>query len=46
MGNWKFWAAIAFLAGFGYAWYTGLVQGWIDQVANGVQPSTTKVQME
>lgn len=46
MGNWKLWASLAFLGGIAYAWYTGLLPGMIDRVADGMQPSTDKVDLE
>ncbi|MFH1462853.1 MAG: hypothetical protein ABIO70_00495 [Pseudomonadota bacterium] len=46
MGNWKFWAVLVFLAGLGYAWYSGLLPAMFDTVSDGMRPSTDKVELE
>jgi hypothetical protein len=45
MGNWKFWAVLAFLGGIGWAWYTGLIPDFLDQLSGGFAPSTNKVDL-
>lgn len=46
MGNAKFWAIVVFLGGFGWAWYTGLIPDFINQLSGGFAPSTDKVDLE
>ncbi len=46
MGNWKFWALLVFLGGMGWAWYTGLIPDFLDQLGTGMGPSTNKVDFE
>ncbi len=46
MGNGKLWAVLIFIGGIGWAWYTGLLPDFINQLANGFSPSTDKIDLE
>ena len=39
-------AVLVFLGDVGWAWYTGLIPDFIDQLAGGFAPSTDKVEPE
>ncbi len=42
-GNWKLVAVLVFLGGIGWAWYTGLIPDFIDDLSGSFSPSTGKV---
>jgi hypothetical protein len=39
MGSGKFWAAVIFVGGIGWAWYTGLIPDFLDQLGGGMAPN-------
>ena len=45
-GNAKFFALLVFLGGIGWAWYTGLIPDFINDLAGGFSPSTDKIEPE
>lgn len=46
MGNAKLWAVVIFMGGVGWAWYTGLIPDFLNDLSGGFAPSTDKVDLD
>jgi hypothetical protein len=42
MGNWKFWAMVVIIAGIGWAWHTGLIPDFFDQMGGNMASDPDK----